>query len=146
MDAHDFKENPAEKLNLTSELKNHIEIFKPKFAGKITFKSYTKSDFILPKQDILQVIDILLDNATKYGDQKISITLNQNSIIVTNDGATISQENLEKIFDRFYQTDKTTEGSGLGLAIAKAICEQNNWQIHCESKNHITKFIVTLSR
>ena len=45
-----------------------------------------------------------------------------------------------KVFDRFYQSDKTKEGSGLGLAIAKALCEQNGWEIRCERVRRATKF------
>ena len=56
----------------------------------------------------------------------------------------MKKEDLGKIFDRFYQTDKSNEGSGLGLAIAKAICEQNKWGISCESNKKTTKFIVFL--
>ena len=41
---------------------------------------------------------------------------------------------------------KIKDGSGLGLAIAKALCEQNDWQITCESNKNLTKFIVTFPR
>ena len=144
MDAGNITKHPPEKVNLATIIKEHIEIFKPKFSGKFTFKEQAKdSGYLLPKQDILQVLDILLDNATKYGQQKISVTLNQNELIVTNDGATIRKKDLAKIFD---QTDKTKSGSGLGLAIAKAICDQNHWQIRCESNSKVTKFILTLPR
>lgn len=98
---------------------------------------------LLPIQDVLQVFDILMDNATKYGDKKISIDLSDGKIVVSNDGAGILKDDLEKVFDRFYQTDKTKEGSGLGLAIAKAICERNGWGIKCESDKRLTRFIVT---
>ena len=97
---------------------------------------------MLPRQDILQVLDILLDNATKYGDKKISVSLAGNQITISNDGATIAKQDLEKVFDRFYQTDKLKSGSGLGLAIAKAICEQNVWNISCKSTNTRTSFTV----
>ena len=62
---------------------------------------------------------------------------------MANDGAIIQDKDLNKIFDRFYQTDKTSEGSGLGLAIAKAICNQNNWNISCSNKNKLTSFTIT---
>lgn len=144
MDAGNDNSTP-EKFDLNKEIKNHIELFKPKFSGTITYKSSTKSkSFLLPKQDISQVLDILLDNATKYGHKKITVVLNDDSIKVTNDGATIPKKDLNKIFDRFYQTDKTKEGSGLGLAIASAICTQNNWQIHADSNKSTTIFTVTL--
>lgn len=144
MDAGSIEKNASEKIDLKEEIKKRIEMFKPKFKGNITLKSTTDdSIFMLPKQDILQSLDILLDNATKYGNKKVSITLDRNSITVSNDGATIPKEDLGKVFDRFYQTDKTKDGSGLGLAIAKAICEQNKWDIRCESNKAITKFTIT---
>lgn len=143
MDAGNIAKSSSEQVNLDAVIKERVDIFRPKFSGKITFKKETNdTNYTLPKQDFLQVLDILLDNATKYGDKKISVTLKQKELTITNDGAVIEKENLEKIFDRFYQTDKTREGSGLGLAIAKAICEQNHWQIACESDKNTTKFII----
>ena len=145
MDAGNIEKSPISKVDLEKELKNRIEIFKPKFSGKINFKSGEKmTSYSLPKQDFLEALDILLDNATKYGEKKITVSLDKNNISVENDGATIKKNDLEKVFDRFYQTDKTKEGSGLGLAILKAICEINGWNVSCESKNKKTKFIISL--
>ena len=147
MDAGNIEKGAIEDIKLKAEIEKRIEMFKPKFTGSISLKDSSDNQIIkLPKQDLLQVLDILLDNATKYGDKKISILLNKNGFAVTNDGAIISKEDQEKIFDRFYQTDKTKDGSGLGLAIAKALCEQNDWQITCESNKNLTKFIVTFPR
>ena len=61
---------------------------------------------------------------------------------VTNDGKTISADKLNKVFNRFYQADKTAEGSGLGLAIAKAVADQNSWKIRAESDKKKTSFIL----
>ncbi len=145
MDAGSIGKTPAEEVDLNATIKERIEIFKPKFEGKFTFKKETNdTKLTLPKQDFLQVLDILLDNATKYGDKKISITLKPKELIVANDGATVKKEDLKKIFDRFYQTDKTKEGSGLGLAIASALCEQNGWDIKCKSDNTRTSFTLTI--
>lgn len=142
MDAGNIGKNAPEKFNFSEEISKRVEMFSPKFGGKINLKSSVKKEFFLPKQDILQVLDILLDNATKYGEKKISVVLNENSVAVLNDGAKIPKKDLEKVFDRFYQTDKTKEGSGLGLAIAKAICKQNGWKISATSEKGLTKFLV----
>lgn len=146
LDTKSISQVSPEEFDLNSEIQKHISLFEPKFTGNILFKSNSQKTFYLPKQDFLQVFDILLDNAVKYGQKKISISLNSNSLSVSNDGTTIPQELIPKIFDRFYQTDKTREGSGLGLAILKAICEQNGWNVSCNSSNHLTKFTVTFSR
>ncbi|MBR2543873.1 HAMP domain-containing histidine kinase [Candidatus Saccharibacteria bacterium] len=147
MDAGNTKKSAPVSINLKAEIEKRIEMFKPKFTGDISFKDSSDNKTIkLPKQDFLQVLDILLDNATKYGNKKISILLDNNGFTVTNDGATIPRKDQEKIFDRFYQADKTKDGSGLGLAIAKALCEQNGWRITCESRSHRTYFIVTFDK
>ena len=147
MDAGNKEKGANENINLKAEIEKRIEIFKPKFTGDISLKDSSDDKTInLPKQDLLQVLDILLDNATKYGDKKISILLNKNGFAITNDGATISKNDLEKVFDRFYQTDKSKDGSGLGLAIAKELCRQNGWKIICESQNRHTRFVVKFNR
>lgn len=133
-----------EKVDLKELLNERVEMFSPKFEGKISLKCEAdKTERLIAKQDFLQVLDILMDNATKYGDKKIAVALKPNGIEVMNDGAKISKEDRTKVFDRFYQTDKTREGSGLGLAIAKAISEKNNWNIVCESDEKFTKFVLS---
>ena len=147
MDAGNKEKSANEDINLKAEIEKRIEIFKPKFTGSISLKDSSDDKTInLPKQDLLQVLDILLDNATKYGDKKISILLDKNGFAITNDGATISKNDLEKVFDRFYQTDKSKDGSGLGLAIAKELCRQNGWKIICESQNRHTRFVVKFNK
>ncbi|MBO4812741.1 HAMP domain-containing histidine kinase [Candidatus Saccharibacteria bacterium] len=145
MDAGNNEKEALEEVDLKDEIGKRVEMFKPKFAGGISFKTDGEvSTVTLPKQDVLQVMDILLDNATKYGEKKISIVLSKAGFTISNDGATISKEDQEKVFDRFYQTDKTKDGSGLGLAIAKALCERNGWIISCESSKRTTIFAVKL--
>ena len=94
----------------------------------------------LAEADLLQILDILLDNAVKYSRKSIVVKITTKSIAVSNDGKTIAPQNLQKIFDRFYQVDKTADGSGLGLAIAKAVSDQNNWKLSASSDNKITTF------
>ena len=147
MDAGNIEKSTTENTNLRLEIEKRIDVFKPKFNGSISLKDFSDNKIInLSKQDLIQVLDILLDNATKYGDKKISIVLDKNSLAVTNDGVTIPKKDQERVFDRFYQTDKSRDGSGLGLAIAKALCEQNGWKINCESLNRHTKFVVKFDK
>ena len=143
MDAGNIKKGKSEKIDLKKEVEKRLEVFRPKFGGTILLKDIGASnDYELPRQDVLQVVDILLDNATKYGDKKIRVVLDEKGLSVANDGTIIKSEDQEKVFDRFYQADKTREGSGLGLAIAKAVCEQNGWDIKCEGSKKGTKFSV----
>ena len=147
MDAGDIGSSDPEEIEMTQEIKKRIEMFRPIFpGGKITFKfSMEPLKMFLPKQDVLKALDILLDNATKYGDKKIRIELDERSLKISNDGAKIPKDELQKVFDRFYQTDKTKVGSGLGLAILKALCEQNGWDAYCENSKSMTTFVVEFS-
>ena len=65
-----------------------------------------------------------------------------------NEGDTIPEESLKRIFDKFYRADaarsSSTGGAGLGLAIAKEIVELHKGQIIAESSGGKTRFIVTL--
>lgn len=98
---------------------------------------------VLAESDLMQVLDILFDNAAKYSKSFIEVTVNEKSIAVVNDGKTIPADKLEKIFDRFYQMDKTAEGSGLGLAIAKAVADQNRWKLVANSDKKTTTFTLS---
>ena len=102
-----------------------------------------KQNLNMNEADFTQILDILLDNAVKYSKKTIKIQLSSHLLTVENDGKTIPVEKLNKLFERFYQVDKTSEGSGLGLAIAKAIADQNKWKIWAESDKTGTKFSVS---
>lgn len=83
-----------------------------------------------PKR-LQQVFYNTLDNAIKYSldGGRISVTLKEeaDSIVfqVTNGGTVIDEEDIERIGERFFRTDKarnrTTGGTGLGLSIVKEI-------------------------
>lgn len=100
-----------------------------------------------------QVLRILVDNAVNHtpdeGTIKISLLRESSSalLIVENMGDIIAAEHLDKIFDRFYQTDKSRGkgGTGLGLAIAKSIVESHHGTITVTSLPEAgTKFVVSL--
>lgn len=123
-----------------------ISPFKPRLKAKkvkFDFKTQLKSGKVrLIKNDFQQIVSILLDNALKYCDQQIILTLTTKSISIENDGATISAQDLPKVFDRFYQTNKSSEGVGLGLAIAKTIADHNSWKLQVVS-DRTTKFTLS---
>jgi signal transduction histidine kinase len=110
---------------------------------------------VLGDEDRLtQVFTNLLDNAIKHtpsgGKVKvIAKGVNQKNVkvAVTDTGSGIPPEDLPRIFERFYQVDKSRAGSGvgLGLAIAKEIIEAHGGSISVESVVGLgTKFTVSL--
>lgn len=82
---------------------------------------------------IKQAIGILVDNAIRHtptgGKVVLSLIQTNNKALLTvaDSGEGIAPEHLNKIFDRFYQADKSRNkgGAGLGLAIAKWIVESH---------------------
>ncbi|MCX6297979.1 MAG: ATP-binding protein [Bacteroidetes bacterium] len=97
------------------------------------------------KEKIRQVINNLLENATKYGKKDGSIVASiyktdGKHVLVefSDDGIGIGEEHLPRIFERFYRTDRGRSrdvgGTGLGLAICKHIIEAHGQTMHVRSK------------
>lgn len=89
--------------------------------------------------DLRQILIILLDNALKYSDKKITLEYREREMRVSNDGVVIAKDDLAHVFERFYQADKSVEGSGLGLAIARVLAERNGWTLSIESDDKSTQ-------
>ncbi len=109
---------------------------KKKFAQNIKANGKIK----INAADWERILSILLDNAVKYSDRKISLVVDSHELVVKNDGKAIKEEDLPHIFERFYQVDKSAEGVGLGLAIAKALADRNGWNLSAKSNNSTTEF------
>jgi signal transduction histidine kinase len=77
-----------------------------------------------PESDLAQVLDVLLDNAIKYGAGAIDVTVRADRaagkawLEVTDDGPGLSEEELVLATQRFWRGRSDRPGTGLGLAIA----------------------------
>jgi signal transduction histidine kinase len=122
-----------------------IEILEHEAADKgLKLRSEADSCQVTGDPDkIEQVLENLVTNAIKFTtDGSILITANQvdeNVVVEVKDtGIGISGDHLDKLFDRFYRTDKARSrdkgGTGLGLSVVKSILEAHNSEIHVESK------------
>lgn len=112
-------------------------------------------NFKCDSDDIKRLMTILIDNAIVHSNIEkgkiiVSLSKEKNDIVlkVINKGETISKEEEEKIFERFYKKDNSrnrdTNNYGLGLAIAKNIVTQYNGSITAHSENEYTTFEVLL--
>ncbi|MCL6585078.1 MAG: HAMP domain-containing histidine kinase [Anoxybacillus sp.] len=128
---------------LMKEIANHykeIAIYQQK---EIAVEAASPIFFVGDKERMHQLLIILLDNAMKYTEEggKISLTCEQSasSIIlkVQDNGIGMAEEEIPKIFDRFYQGDKArtkTDGAGLGLSIAKWIIDKHHGKVKVHSR------------
>lgn len=93
---------------------------------------------------IRQILHNILSNAIKYTEEegKISVSMEKQNgkieIRIKDTGMGIPQEDIERIFERFYRVDKARSrklgGTGLGLSIAKELMTLHGGDIHIESE------------
>ena len=106
-------------------------------------------------QEIERIVLNLISNAIKFSDEggEIFIDIKDRNefveISVKDNGIGIEVNDLEMIFDRFKQVDKSlsrnAEGTGIGLSLVKSIVELHGGRIHAESEyGKGSKFIVML--
>jgi len=91
---------------------------------------------------IEQVLENLVSNAIKYtnnGYVKVSLSESDEEVTlkIEDTGIGISEDHLNRLFDRFYRTDKARSrdkgGTGLGLSVVKSILTAHGSAIHIES-------------
>lgn len=102
-----------------------------------------------------QLINILLDNATKYaspnGETVVKLSSNSQKrclLEVSNQGDPITSDDLPHLFERFYRQDKArsmNHSYGLGLSIAQSIAWEHHGKIWAISDNGYNRFYVEIS-
>mgnify|MGYP000907702195 CR=1 FL=1 len=147
-------------VNLTRMLEQITYEFKPMFLDKDLSCELSAAPNLTIKCDVdkmQRVLDNLLRNAINYSYENTIIKVEAEEISgnvcirVINEGNTIPEEKLERIFEQFFRLDtarsSSTGGPGLGLAIAKEIIELHNGKISANSTDGITCFelIIPLS-
>ncbi|MDO5980051.1 hybrid sensor histidine kinase/response regulator transcription factor [Flavivirga spongiicola] len=126
---------------------------------RFSFTSSVSNDnFLFDKNKIEKVLYNLLSNAFKNTPEKgkVSVKISKNistsdinfiEVSIYNSGVGIEKKDIERIFDRFYQTTHSHEndklGSGVGLTMAKNLIELHKGYIHVNSKvNQYAEFTI----
>ncbi len=132
----DLVQNVFDLLEMRADSKNIILIFDRKYIKPI--------EVWADKEKIQQVLINFIENSIKYGKEngttEVSLEdFSENKIIlkVKDNGVGIEEQNISRLFERFYRVDKSGArsegGSGLGLAIVKHIIEAHNERIYVKS-------------
>ena len=126
-------------------IENIIDIVKKqadKKSIKVNFINDFNGEIVGSKDKFHQLALNLIENSIKYsnenGNVKIIITSENEYFVfkVIDDGIGIPENDIPRIFERFYRVDKSrsTRGTGLGLAIVKHIVKLFNGDITVQSK------------
>ncbi len=150
----------SDKLILKKEQTNICELLQ-KLTEKQFINSQKSVSFVSDLSEVFLNVDIfhfenaisnLIDNAVKYGGNKIEVRLyqkqNQYIIEVFDNGEGIKKTHRDKIFDKFYRIPKgnthNVKGFGIGLYYTKKIIEKHNGMIslHSEPKNTVFRVVL----
>jgi signal transduction histidine kinase len=125
---------------------NNFKILYPDFVITLDDDLLQEVTLGMYRNHFEQLLIIILDNAVKYSTTRkevhisISRTFNEFEIAIQDFGEGISEDELDKIFNRFYRVDKARArnkgGNGLGLSIAKQLVENYKGRIDAESVIH----------
>jgi signal transduction histidine kinase len=138
------------------DLSNYITDFVSSFTSSYDSKDI-KLDFKIEKNIILEIevstfniiIENLLTNAIKFGNTnlQIEVWLDKNMLYIKDNWVWISEENLSKIWDKFYRSDVNIEWFGVWLFIVKRISDLYGWKIEVESELWVwSKFIILFKK
>lgn len=156
-------EKPETEINISSVNINEIletvlRRLKPIAENKnieLIFESFRPVIADVDEIKFASVATNLVENAIKYNNTDGTVTASLNSdhryfyLTVTDTGIGISEEDQERVFERFFRVDKArareTGGTGLGLAITKDIVEKHHGSIKIHSKEGVgTTFTVRI--
>ena len=125
------------RFHLTNSLESRIEDFNElaNFQKKNIVTDIDPDLYYFGEEaSIVQLMDILLENAIKYApeDSGISVSLKKNrkyAILKVSNKATVQKGDLSKVFERFYRLDESRnsaiKGYGIGLSMAQLIAEKH---------------------
>ena len=125
------------RFNLSDALKSRIEDFSElaDFQKRYLIADIDENISYYGEQaSIIQLMDILLENAIKYapveGDILVKLKRNKKLAFLTaSNEADVEKGDLSKVFDRFYRLDESrnsaVKGYGIGLSMAKLIAEKH---------------------
>ncbi len=136
------------EINLAQFFASLIRDWRTKFATKDLNVTVDVAAGVPPIRSdearLREVLDNLLDNAVKYSRENSEIHLqaarrgDEIVLSVSDDGIGIGNEDLPRIFERFYRADKARSsdlgGTGLGLSIVKHIAQLHGGRVEAESE------------
>ncbi len=146
--------NTTQRFDPREELPTLIDVLKQahqKTELEVTLNIADSIGVFGDREDMLELLGNLMDNAYKWAESQVSISLrndktNKNIIIkIEDDGAGQKAKELEKLTQRGVRLDETIEGHGLGLAICKDIVKLYAGTIQFDRSEKLGGFLVEIT-
>jgi len=139
-----------DNINTNEIIKDSVRIFNNKIDEKhikVDIKEMVLLELNCNKDYFKILFNNILNNAIKYNKPlwKINIIINKNSLEIKDNWIWISEDNIDKIFDRFYQESESREVNSfwIWLSLVKKIADIYWWEIVVTSQKWIwTTFII----
>ena len=100
------------------------------------------------RQDLDEILGNLIENAAKYGGGSVFVTVQRArddvEILIEDDGAGISADNRDRLFNRGVRLDASKPGTGLGLAIVRDVAEIYGGSISLEQSEDMGGLLARL--
>jgi len=127
----------TEEVFVNQVLAESISSFYPALSDKGITPNVTITDkrivLNIDKASLTRIFANLLNNAVKYSDGDLDITLSDmGEITFSNTAKTLSTVQVEQLFDRFYTVEVAHHSTGLGLSIARTLVERMGGEITAE--------------
>lgn len=143
----DSDELPSYDVDFTKLVQDALSTFEPNMREKnLTLHADIAEGIkVFSRYErLLVILNNLVGNAIRYNKEggEISVFLGKEDgfakLSVSDTGVGIAEENLDKIFSRFFTVDKSHNGQGggfgLGLAVVRKLCRKAGWTISVKSK------------
>jgi signal transduction histidine kinase len=120
---------PGRQVDLRTEIADLVNTLRQLYVAKhvnITWEVVGNTKFIGDKEDLLELLGNLLDNACKWCRSRVSLTVTGERVvtfIIEDDGPGRLATELDTLTRRGFRVDESKPGSGLGLAIVNDIVE-----------------------
>jgi two-component system sensor histidine kinase MprB len=137
-----------EELQLDDLVAGVVERAKARAPQATFVTSLTPTEVRVDPVLLERAVSNLLDNAVKYSPPgaPIEVTVRDGEVIVSDHGPGVAEEDMSRIFDRFYRAAaaRSKPGAGLGLAIVREAAEAHGGHATVESSPRGARFRLTL--
>jgi two-component system sensor histidine kinase PhoQ len=125
---------PVDLVKIIDKLVSALEKVYQEKAIKVERSLPTQMQLRIDEGDCLEVVGNLLDNAFKYGNNRIvieglEIDDKTMTLVIEDDGEGLAITEIEQILNRGTRLDQATEGQGIGLAVVADIVESYNIEL-----------------